>query len=108
MYRRCGRAQQGVELIDTLILKQGGRPTGEALVVLPNQVQVEVLLTRNQHAMGRNAIGVARVNKQVRTARSLVIVALAAISDRMQGLTSSLGESDIVMMIYGWGLGEQL
>lgn len=61
-------AQQGVELIDTLILKHGGRPTGEALVVLPNQVQVEVLLTRNQHVMGRNPVGVARVNKQVLTA----------------------------------------
>ena len=60
--------QQGVELIDTLILKHGGRPTGEALVVLPNQVQMEVLLTRNQHVMGRNAVGVACVNKQVRTA----------------------------------------
>ena len=63
-------AQQGVELVDTLILKQGGRPTGEALVVLPNNVQVEVLLTRNQHVMGRNPVGVARVNKQVHTAMS--------------------------------------
>ena len=61
-------AQQGVVLLDTLILKQHGRPTGEALIVLLDQVQVEVMLTRNQHILGRNPVGVARATKQARTA----------------------------------------
>ena len=87
-------AQQGVELVDTLILKHGGRPTGEALVVLPNQVQMEVLLTRNQHVMGRNAVGVAPVTKQVRTALHgshlpCAYESFTWLDHRMQGLNTS-------------------
>lgn len=52
--------------LDILIVTRGGRPTGEALVLLADAVQSEIVLSRNQTPMARSIVCVTQANKTVR------------------------------------------
>ena len=55
---------QGLEPVDVLIVRRDGRATGEAYVVLANQMLMEVALQKNRGPMGRRYIEVFRSKKQ--------------------------------------------
>lgn len=60
-------AQQNVVPLDILMVTRGGRPTGEALVLLADAVQSEIVLSRNQTPLARSIVCVTQANKTVRT-----------------------------------------
>ena len=62
--RAC--AQQNVVPLDIIIVTRGGRPTGEALVLLADAVQSEIVLSRNQTPMARSIVCVTQAIKTVR------------------------------------------
>lgn len=59
------RAQQGVVPLDIVLLPRRGRHVGEAMVVLTEPVQLEIVMTRNQQTMGRNAVSITQATKLV-------------------------------------------
>jgi len=60
------RAQAGVVPLDIVILPRRSRHVSEAMVVLTEPMQLEIVLSRNQQPMGRNVVAVAQASKMVR------------------------------------------
>ncbi len=56
---------QGLEPIDTILLKRDGRLTGEAFVLLPGNMQVDLALQKNRSYMGRRYIEIYKAKKAV-------------------------------------------
>jgi hypothetical protein len=61
---------QGIETVDVLFVKQGGRFTGEAFAVLPSAAHVEVAVSKNKSYLGRRYVEVFRASKLVRLAQT--------------------------------------
>jgi len=56
--------------LDIVILPRRSRHVSEAMVVLTEPMQLEIVLSRNQQPMGRNVVAVAQASKMVRAAPS--------------------------------------
>lgn len=69
---------QGCELVvDILLTRKGGRPSGEAFVVLGAPYQVEAALQRNKSYLGRRYVEVFKSHKHVRTVQLLLLAVVA-------------------------------
>ncbi len=57
---------QGIEPVDILFVKQHERFIGDALVVLANQAEVDLALSKSRTFLGRRYVEVFRASKLVR------------------------------------------
>lgn len=67
---------QGLDSVDVLLVRRGGRATGEAFVLLPHPADLDAALRKNRAYMGSRYIEVFEAGRQVRhqQARSLAFL----------------------------------